>query len=95
MSSTLTAQRGRMGLLQRQLDASDRDLERLTARVDAQLQRIDAVINIITMIFMFMTGSSRAGCASSVPFLSAMEAAILKAMSEESTGCSRPSTRLT
>lgn len=44
MSSTLTAQRGRMGLLQRQLDASDRDLERLTARVDAQLQRIDAVI---------------------------------------------------
>ena len=44
MSSTLTAQRGRMGLLQRQLDASDRDLERLTARVDAQLQRIDAVV---------------------------------------------------
>ena len=44
MSSTLTAQRGRMGLLQRQLDASDRDLERLTARIDAQLQRIDAVV---------------------------------------------------
>jgi len=44
MSSTLTAQRGRMGLLQRQLDASDRDLERLTARVDAQLERIDEAL---------------------------------------------------
>lgn len=43
VSSAITAQRGRMGLLQRQLDDSSQRMENLEQRLDDQLARLHSL----------------------------------------------------